>query len=225
MQAPCPQCSQKVLVDDAKAPDRPFSVRCPKCQCIVRFPGRSPDSAAPAPAAPSAPPGDGLPEEVRAEMTARLRREVRELEAARGQVLAALADPQLAKTLTQPLADLGYVVDVLDIPEEGGRLLEQGTYSVVVTSRTAPVPGQGETLYARLCRLNPEVRRRIFVVLAGEEFRTGDGTQAFVTLADLVVNPKDAAAVEMPLLNAMAEWTRLFQAYRDARRRFEEAES
>jgi hypothetical protein len=157
-------------------------------------------------------------------MTARLRREVRELEAARGQVLAALPETQLAKTLTQPLADLGYVVDVLDIPEEGGRLLEQGTYSVVVTNRTAPVPGQAETLYARLCRLNPEARRRIFVVLAGEEFRTGDGAQAFVALADLVVNPKDAAAVEMPLLNAMAEWTRLFQAYRDARRRFEEAE-
>jgi len=224
VQAPCPQCAQKVLVDDAKAPDRPFSVRCPKCQGIVRFTGRSPEPAS-APAAPSAPGEDGLSDEIRAEMTARLRREVSELEAARGQVLAALPDAQLAKALTQPLADLGYVVDVLDVPEEGGRLLEQGTYSVVVTSRTAPVPGQAETLYSRLSRLSPEARRRIFVVLAGDEFRTGDGTQAFVALADLVVNPKDAAGIEMPMLNAMAERSRLFQAYRDARRRFEEAES
>ncbi len=225
MQAPCPHCAQKVLVDDAKAPDRPFSVRCPKCQGIVRFPGRTAEPAPPAPVAPNPPDGDGLSDEIRAEMTARLRREVSELEAARGQVLAALPDPQLAKTLTQPLADLGYVVDVLDIPEEGGRLLEQGAYSVVVTNRTATVPGQAETLYARLTRLSPEARRRIFVLLAGDEFRTGDGTQAFAAQADLVVNPKDAATVEMPLLNAMAERTRLFQAYREARRRFEEAES
>lgn len=156
-------------------------------------------------------------------MTARLRREVGQLEAAQGQVLAALPDAQLAKALTQPLTGLGYVVDVLDIPEEGGRLLEQGTYSVVVTDRTAHVPGQAETLYARLCRLSPQARRRIFLVLAGAEFRTGDGAQAFVALADLVVNPKDAATVEMPLLTAMVEWTRLFQAYREALRRFEES--
>ena len=206
-------------MDDAKVPDRPFAVRCPQCQGVVRFPGAA---TKPAPAAVGAA-GDGLSDEIRAEMTTRLRREVKQLEAAQGQVLAALPDAQLARTLTQPLADLGYVVDVLDVPEEGGRLLEQGTYSVVVTSRTAPIPGQTETLYARLCRLSPQARRRIFLVLAGGEFRTGDGAQAFVALADLVVNPKDAAAVEMPLLNAMLEWTRLFQAYREARRRFEES--
>lgn len=207
-------------MDDAKVPDRPFAVRCPKCQGIVRFRGRA---AEPAPRASAA--ADGISDEIRAEMTARLRREVSQLEASRGQVLAALPDAQLAKALTQPLADLGYVVDVLDIPEEGGRLLEQGTYSVVVTNRTTPVPGQAETLYARLCRLSPEARRRIFLVLAGDEFKTGDGAQAFVALADLVVNPRDAAGFEMPLLNAMTEWTRLFQAYREARRRFEEREA
>ena len=41
MQANCPQCAQRIVVDDAKAPDRPFSVRCPKCQTLVKFPGRT----------------------------------------------------------------------------------------------------------------------------------------------------------------------------------------
>ncbi len=65
MQTSCPQCSQRIVVDDAKAPDRPFSVRCPKCQTLVRFPGRSVEASAdptaaaaqePAAAAPAMPP-------------------------------------------------------------------------------------------------------------------------------------------------------------------------
>lgn len=40
MQANCPQCSQRIVVDEAKAPERAFSVRCPKCQTLVKFPGR-----------------------------------------------------------------------------------------------------------------------------------------------------------------------------------------
>lgn len=61
MQTSCPQCAQRIVVDDAKAPDRPFSVRCPKCQTLVKFPGRpadagaGPPSAAPAPVAPARP--------------------------------------------------------------------------------------------------------------------------------------------------------------------------
>jgi hypothetical protein len=39
------------------------------------------------------------------------------------------------------------------------------------------------------------------------------------------VNPRDAGGVESPLLSALAERTRLFQPYLDARRRHELAET
>ncbi|MBI3932366.1 MAG: zinc-ribbon domain-containing protein [Acidobacteria bacterium] len=61
MQASCPQCSHVIGIDDAKVPDRPFGVKCPKCQSVVRLPGRaavgarSPE-ATPAPAPVSAVP-------------------------------------------------------------------------------------------------------------------------------------------------------------------------
>jgi hypothetical protein len=71
-------------------------------------------------------------------------------------------------------------------------------------------------------RLPPDARRNIFLVLVGDEFKTGDGTQAWVAQADLVIG-RDAGDVEPVLLNTMAERTRLFQAVQDARRRFEEA--
>ena len=42
MQASCPQCAQAIIIPDAKVPDRPFTVKCPKCQAAVRLAGRAP---------------------------------------------------------------------------------------------------------------------------------------------------------------------------------------
>jgi len=45
VQATCPGCSHRLVVDDARVPSGPFSVRCPQCQIVVRLKGR-PFSAA-----------------------------------------------------------------------------------------------------------------------------------------------------------------------------------
>ena len=220
MQAQCPQCSQRIVVDDAKAPDKPFSVKCPKCQSLVRFPGRA---AASAPA--EEPPASEAPEPS-PEILAQLRKELGgDSSKPKGQVLVALTDRALAGTLSQPLTRLGYIADALDNPEEGGRMLEQGYYDVVITNRTATIPGRNETLYQRITRLSPEARRRLFLILVGEDMKTGDGQQAFVSQADLLINPRDAGNVESVLLNSISERARMYQVFLDARRRYEEAAS
>jgi hypothetical protein len=159
-----------------------------------------------------------------AEALSRLQRQIRGrlVGPGPGQVLVALSDPSLSQSLTAPLRKLGYEIDALDRPEEGGRLLEEGFYEVVVTSKTAGVPGKTESLYQRLIRLPPDARRGIFLVLVGDEFKTGDGTQAWAAQADLVVG-RDAGDIEPVLLNTMVERTRLFQVFLDTRRRLEEA--
>src|SRR5205814_1167567 len=46
----CPQCNARLQLDDAKAPARPFSVRCPKCQASVNHaPTSTPESISAAP--------------------------------------------------------------------------------------------------------------------------------------------------------------------------------
>ena len=235
MQATCPQCANRVNFDDARAPERPFSVKCPKCQAPVRFPGRAAAAApaalgspapvpAAAPSSPAAPAASSSP--VGTETLAQLRREVGASESGRGaatQVLVAVPDRAVAGALTMPLTRLGHTIEMLDTPEEGGRLLEQGVYGIVITTRTAPVPGKTEMLYQRVTRLNPEARRRIFLILVGEDLKTADGMQAFVLQADFVVNPRDAGTVEAPLLNAIAERNRVYQAFLEARKRMEAA--
>ena len=137
-------------------PDRAFSVKCPKCQTSVRFPGKG-AAAAPAPAAPrrrrraaAARAGTGArrrraaapsAEAMRAEMMAQVRREMSLGDAARtasGRALVALADRAQAGAITLPLTRQGYQVDTIDNPEEGSRLLEQGVYDLVVANARPP---------------------------------------------------------------------------------------
>jgi len=67
MQVNCPSCGFALALDDARIPDRPFGVRCPKCQYGIQFPGRQQmmsQAAAQQPGAQAAetlprPPGNG----------------------------------------------------------------------------------------------------------------------------------------------------------------------
>jgi hypothetical protein len=214
------------VVDDAKAPDRAFSVKCPKCQTPVKFAGKGAAAApAPAPEMPQAAGGAGAGDgqEMRAGMMAQLRREMG-IAPGGGEgsmrALIALPDPAQTAALSQALARQGYAVDTLDEAGEAMRLVEQGVYGVIVTSKGAGTAGK-ETLLQRVGRLNPEGRRRIFLALVGDEFKTGDGTQAFAAMADVVLSARDTASADAALRNTMAERTRLYQMFTDARRRFE----
>jgi hypothetical protein len=220
-----------VVVDDAKAPDRAFSVKCPKCQTPVKFAGKAaaatpaPPAAAPAAEPPPAPaPGEPTPaDDIRAGMMAQLRREMGLApggETVSLRALVALPDAGQATAISQTLTRQGYAVDAFDESGEAVRLLEQGGYAVVVAARTTAAAGK-ETLLQRIGRLNPEGRRRVFVILVGDEFKTGDGTQAFAAMADLVVSGRDTAQADVPLRRTMAERTRLYQLFTEARRRFE----
>jgi endogenous inhibitor of DNA gyrase (YacG/DUF329 family) len=127
VQANCPKCAHKVVVDDARAPDRAFTVKCPKCQTPVKFAGKAAaQAAAPAPApeagaAPAAPaaPAAGATQnqDMRAGMMAQLRREMGLSPGADSvsmRALVALADAGPAGAIAQALGRLGYTADTFD---------------------------------------------------------------------------------------------------------------
>ena len=215
MQAQCPQCSTRIQIEDAKVPDRPFKVRCPKCQHVMTLPGRG---QAPAEETePASPP----PPEAPAPMLSQAALERAERAAAgERDAIVALVGPA-AEPLQKAIEHLGFHVDVVEDIEEGARLLEQGVYEVAVTSRSVAEPGRPETLAQRMLRMPLDTRRRVFVVLVGEEFRSGDGTQAWAVQADLVLHPSDIARAEHLVRATMTERKRLYQPLVDARRRIE----
>jgi predicted Zn finger-like uncharacterized protein len=217
VQAQCSQCSSRIQIDDSKVPDKPFKVKCPKCQAVITLPGKGApagnggaEAAAPPPAPAYEPPLAPSPAAV-------ARRE--RAASSQNDALVALSGPA-ASAIQAVLVSLGYNVDVVDDPEEGVRLVEQGVYELAVTSR-AQGDGGKETLYQRLGRLATDYRRGVFVILVGDEFRTGDGTQAWVAQADLVVHPNDAARAEHLIRSVVQERKRLYQPLHDARKRIE----
>lgn len=222
MQANCPSCSNKIVIDDARVPERAFTVKCPKCQNTVKFPGKG----ATAPAAPEAAATGFSADELRAQVMAQVRREMT-LGGGEGphsgeRALVGLSDRSQAGNAALMLTRLGYAVESLDDPDEAGRLLEQGVYQVLVTS---PVAGQGgkESLYQRALRIGPEPRRRIFLVLVGDNLKTGDGTQAFVLQADLALGSRDAATADTVFRSALAERGRVYQVFSEAKKRADAA--
>ena len=224
MQAQCSQCSSRIQIDDSKVPDRPFKVKCPKCQAVITLPGKSAapaaeaaDAGAAPPAAPAAPAYVPPPPPPSAAAIARRERAAE----SQNDAIIALAAGPAATALQQALVSLGFNVDAVDDVEEGVRLVEQGIYEVAVTARTPAEPGRPETLAQRLLRLPADSRRGVFVILVGEEFRTADGTQAWVAQADLVVHPNDASRCEHLIRATLNERKRLYQPLVDARRRIE----
>ncbi len=221
MQAQCPQCSARIQIDDAKVPVRPFKVRCPKCQNVMTLPGRAQDPAEATASGlmpPVPPPSPEAPPEPMLSQAALERAE----RAAAGErdALIALGGPS-AEALQKALERLGFHADAVEDVEEGARLLEQGVYEVAVTSLSVAEPGRAETLAQRMFRMPLDTRRRVFVVLVGEEFRSGDGTQAWTLQADLVLHPNDTARAEHLIRATMNERKRLYQPLEDARKRVE----
>jgi hypothetical protein len=131
-----------------------------------------------------------------------------------------LPDSNLTGAVTVALTRAGYTVQSPDTPAEGVAMLEQG-FDVVVTARTGVGEGD-ENLYQRIGRMGSEGRRAIFLVLIGDEFRTGDGTQAWCVLADLVMKPADVAAADRFVRGVVAERKRVYKAFDEGWRRVEE---
>jgi predicted Zn finger-like uncharacterized protein len=204
MQANCPHCSNKIVIDDARVPDRPFSVKCPKCSNAVKFPGRQAagedTSAAPPP--PPAPMGPIAGEGERA--------------------LLSLPDSGTAGQVSQMLGRLGYAVDPIDDVEEGARLLEQGVYAVVVTAPIAGAAGK-ESLFQKALRMNMDARRKLFLVAVADNLKTADGTQAFILNADLTLNSREAGTSDRVFRNTLDEKTRVFHVFLEAKERADRA--
>jgi hypothetical protein len=219
MQATCSSCSNVVTVDEKnpKLPEGPFSVKCPKCQTPVRFPGRGAAAAKPAakPAAAAASAAPAPPPAPRAAPSIPLKPTALPGERA----LVALDDQPRAAEMAHCLGLLGYEVDIVS-DADGVRQLEQAAHVIVVMARTV-AEGAALTCYQRLFLLNADLRRAFFLILVGDEYTTGDGVQAFVVHGDLVIASPDAGSCEATIRDRLIERGRLFRVFIDCKRKNE----
>ena len=183
----------------------PSACKCPKCQTIVQVPGQGRGRRRAAGAAARADAGAGA----RGAGPARgaRPRSMRRADdgASSGASWPARSDrgQRAARWSRWPTAPwparspcrsrgIGYQVDTSTTRTRAARLLEQGVYDVVVTTRAAPAAGQRE-LYQRI---EPPQPRRAAADLPGPGGRRVQDRRRHPGLrdqADLVVNPRDGA--------------------------------
>ncbi len=230
MQIACPWCSYPLVIEEAKIPPHTFRTRCPKCAGGIQLPGTdNPGGAAakygpePPGASPSgngrAPTATDPPSAPTPAEAPRTTGFTPSSEQSAPAALVALEDAHLASAMTNLLKQQGYAPESLNPWQEKVRLLHQGDYELMVTARSGPVLEEGKTLYKRMDHLSPEARRRTFLILIGEEFQTGDGNQAFVAAADLVVHPSGLSDVGALLARRLEERARVYRAFNDAEAR------
>ncbi len=97
--------------------------------------------------------------------------------------------------------------------------MERDSYVLAATTRNGKSNGAG--LYNRIITFAPEVRRTLFLVLVGNDLNSGDGVQAFTSMADLVLSPNDIGASDELLRSTVNERTRLYQTFLDAQVRLD----
>ena len=225
MQANCPQCAQRIVDRRrARSPTAPFSVKCPKCQTSVKFPGK----ARPAPRRRRARGARRWPRRPRRGRRSPRRcaqadgpappRDGRAARGRRERALVALPDrAQARRDQPRPSPASATHVDTVDDAEDGGAADRAGRL------RRGGHRARGRRPRARRASTSasagsaPSARRRVFLVLVGDEFKTGDGTQAWAAMADLVVTSRDAAHGRQRHPHRHGRAQRLYQVFVDAR--------
>jgi hypothetical protein len=112
------------------------------------------------------------------------------------------------------LSRLGFAVEAFDAADDKVLRLQHGEYALVASARNG-VPDD-RNLYRMVQGLPLEIRRRLFLLLVGDDVTTAEGTQAFALLADLVVNSRDAGSCDRLLAQTLIERKRVYQTFWDA---------
>ena len=136
-------------------------------------------------------------------------------------VLVELADSEQTSVMVRSLQHEGYAVDTMDRWDERAIELQQGSYDLVVTHRNGLPSTPKNGLFHLVSALPPELRSRLFLVLVGDTYTTGNTNEAFGAMADFVCHPTDLQTAVGLLSTTAAEKGRLYRTFLDVLRKKE----
>jgi predicted Zn finger-like uncharacterized protein len=234
MKVTCESCQKVIVVPDEKLPPgRTLKFACPSCKntiAVTREPNQSgidlPGMGAAVPDTtptsmkmdetqnvplPSAPMKDG---QALASLAEAMEDELEAL-VEEGSKRALVADLENLDRITPSLKKIQFIVTPVKNAEDALKKLQFNFYDLVVLNEK--FDGANPADNAILKAIDPmpmDVRRKMFVVLVGKNFKTLDHMTAFTRSVDIVVNETDFANFELILKKAIKDremFYRLFQ--------------
>jgi predicted Zn finger-like uncharacterized protein len=231
----CDNCSVSLQLDESKIPSGNFSVRCPRCQNLLRVQkdasGRglsTVEQLAASQAAAAA--GDGAQDFAAKESDFQVNNALKSLMQALQSdknVAAAEEDEKPRRVLlclgaradetAKILAKSGYKVYVAETPAQANERLRDGKTEIVIFSPDfAPDLGGATVIQQKANSMYSSERRRMFLISLEDGGTTMHAHDAFLRNLNLTVNTSDIAQLPLILQRAVGDFNDLYNHFNKA---------
>ena len=214
MQVQCSSCSKEINIPDDKVPKgQAFNLTCPGCKTKMRVDQHLQP--------PEPEPGFGGDAGGSLDTTSMIVDEEFEDDEEihiydEHDKIALILDRQNDETWTDALTELEYKLQRAKSPEHAVHKLKFNQYHVVAfhekfgdtTLETSP-------LYEYIRDMSMDTRRKAFIALVGENFKTLDNMEALANSVNLVINQKDIDQLETILKKATGENDLFYKVYKE----------
>ena len=209
MQVECSSCNKEINIPDNKIPQgQAFNLTCPSCKTKMRV-----DQHLKPPASDPAESVDAISMVVDEDFED----DEEEIEIYdEHDKIALILDRQNDDLWTTALTELEYKLQRAKSPEHAVHKLKFNQYHVVAfhekfggsTLETSP-------LYEFIRDMPMDTRRKIFVALVGENFKTLDHMEALAYSVNLVINQKELDQLEAILKKSIGDNDNFYKVYRE----------
>ena len=232
----CDNCSVSLQLDESKIPSGNFSVRCPRCQNLLRVQkdasGKGLSTvdqlAANQPAAATA---EGFQDFAAKENDFQINNALRSLMGALQSDKTAVDDESMtekprrillclgqnADETAKLLAKSGYKVYVAQTPAQANERLREGKTEILVFSPDfAADMGGAAVIQQKANAMYSSERRRLFLISLEDSGTTMNAHDAFLRNLNLIVNSKDLAQLPLILNRAVGDYNDLYNYFNRA---------
>jgi predicted Zn finger-like uncharacterized protein len=231
----CDNCSVSLQLDETKVPSGNFTVRCPRCQNLIRVapgaknasPVKQLQENAPAPAVK-----EGTQEFATKENEFQINSALRSLLAAlqtENKVLDTNdeADEKPRRVLlclgakrdavAKTLVEAGFKVYLAQTPAQANERLREGKTEILIYSPDfAAEFGGAAMLQQKVSTMAAAERRRLFLVSVEDNGTTLSAHEAFLRNLNLIVNSNDVPQLPLIMNRALRDFNEIYRYYNEA---------
>jgi predicted Zn finger-like uncharacterized protein len=231
----CDNCSVSLQLDESKIPEGNFSVRCPRCQNLLRVQkdasGKEMSTveqlAANQPAAPAGEGAGFAAKEADFQINHALRTLMTALQSDKSSVADDEADEKPRRILlclgakadetAKLLAKSGYKVYVAKTPAQANERLREGKTEILMFSPDfAPDMGGAAVIQQKANAMYSSERRRLFLISLEDAGTTMNAHDAFLRNLNLIVSTNDLPQLPLILNRSIGDFNDLYRHFNTA---------
>jgi predicted Zn finger-like uncharacterized protein len=226
----CDNCSVSLQLDEAKVPGGSFTVRCPRCQNLIRVNGKSASTVqqleanAPAPAVDNGKQEFSMKESefqinsAMRSLLAALQKETKVTEVSdtsdEKPRRALLCLGKNREAVSKVLVEAGFKVYLAQTPAQANERLREGKTEILIFAPDfAAEFGGAAILQQKLNAMYSSERRRLFLVLIEDNGATLNAHEAFIRNLNLIVNSQDIGKLPLIMNRALRDFNELYHYF------------